>query len=89
MPQIELRVTHVGGPTVLIEIGGWRLLTDPTFDPAGGSYRFGWGTGSRKLTAPALTAATSGRSTRSCSATTTTTTTSTPPAARCCRRRAP
>ena len=57
IPQIELRVTHVGGPTVLIEIGGWRLLTDPTLDPAGGSYRFGWGTGSRKLTAPALEAA--------------------------------
>jgi L-ascorbate metabolism protein UlaG (beta-lactamase superfamily) len=38
---------------VLIEVGRWRLLTDPTFDPAGGSYRFGWGTGSRKLTGPA------------------------------------
>jgi hypothetical protein len=25
-----VRATHVGGPTVLIEIGGWRLLTpDP------------------------------------------------------------
>jgi L-ascorbate metabolism protein UlaG (beta-lactamase superfamily) len=44
----------VGGPTVLIELGGWRLLTDPTFDPAGGSYRFGWGTGSRKVAGPAL-----------------------------------
>jgi L-ascorbate metabolism protein UlaG (beta-lactamase superfamily) len=47
-------LTHVGGPTVLIELGGWRLLTDPTFDPAGGSYRFGWGTGSQKLAGPAL-----------------------------------
>lgn len=47
-------MTHVGGPTVLIELGGWRLLTDPTFDPAGGSYRFGWGTGSKKLAGPAL-----------------------------------
>jgi hypothetical protein len=26
------------------------VLTDPTFDPPGQSYRFGWGTGSRKLT---------------------------------------
>ena len=25
-------ITHIGGPTTLIEIGGWRLLTDPTFD---------------------------------------------------------
>lgn len=49
-----VRLTHVGGPTVLIEFAGWRLLTDPTFDPAGGSYRFGWGTGSRKLAGPAL-----------------------------------
>ena len=53
---MELRLTHVGGPTVLIEVGGWRLLTDPTFDPPGGKYRFGWGTGSRKLTGPAIPA---------------------------------
>jgi L-ascorbate metabolism protein UlaG (beta-lactamase superfamily) len=53
---MEVRVTHIGGPTVLIEVGGWRLLTDPTFDPPGQSYRFGWGTGSRKLTGPAIAA---------------------------------
>jgi L-ascorbate metabolism protein UlaG (beta-lactamase superfamily) len=52
----RVRLTHIGGPTVLIEVGGWRLLTDPTFDPAGGSYRFGWGTGSRKLAGPAIPA---------------------------------
>jgi L-ascorbate metabolism protein UlaG (beta-lactamase superfamily) len=52
-----VRVTHIGGPTVLIEIAGWRLLTDPTFDPAGGKYRFGWGTGSQKLAGPAIAAA--------------------------------
>jgi L-ascorbate metabolism protein UlaG (beta-lactamase superfamily) len=51
---VGARLTHVGGPTVLIELGGWRLLTDPTFDPAGGNYNFGLGTGSRKLTGPAL-----------------------------------
>jgi L-ascorbate metabolism protein UlaG (beta-lactamase superfamily) len=53
---MELRLTHIGGPTVLIEVGGWRLLTDPTFDPPGQSYRFGWGTGSRKLAGPAIAA---------------------------------
>ena len=53
---MDVRITHVGGPTVLIEVGGWRLLTDPTFDPAGGRYRFGWGTGSEKLTEPAVAA---------------------------------
>jgi len=49
-------ITHIGGPTTLIEVGGWRLLTDPTFDPAGGKYRFGWGTGSEKLAGPSVAA---------------------------------
>jgi L-ascorbate metabolism protein UlaG (beta-lactamase superfamily) len=53
----DVRITHIGGPTVLIEVGGWRLLTDPTFDPPGGTYRFGWGTGSRKTAGPAIAAA--------------------------------
>jgi L-ascorbate metabolism protein UlaG (beta-lactamase superfamily) len=50
----DVRLTHIGGPTALIEVGGWRLLTDPTFDPPGRSYRFGWGTGSRKLAGPSV-----------------------------------
>jgi L-ascorbate metabolism protein UlaG (beta-lactamase superfamily) len=49
-----VRVTHIGGPTTLIEVGGWRLLTDPTFDPPGRKYNFGWGTGSSKLAGPAI-----------------------------------
>jgi L-ascorbate metabolism protein UlaG (beta-lactamase superfamily) len=53
----EVKVTHIGGPTLLIEFDGWRLLTDPTFDPPGKTYRFGWGTSSRKLTGPAIAAA--------------------------------
>jgi L-ascorbate metabolism protein UlaG (beta-lactamase superfamily) len=52
-----VRITHIGGPTALIEVGGWRLLTDPTFDAPGRSYRFGWGTGSRKTAGPAIPAA--------------------------------
>lgn len=51
-----MKLTHIGGPTLLIETGGWRLLTDPTFDDAGKTYKFGWGTSSVKLTPPALTA---------------------------------
>jgi L-ascorbate metabolism protein UlaG (beta-lactamase superfamily) len=51
---VEATLTHIGGPTLLIEVGGWRLLTDPTFDPAGGDYDFGVGTGSTKLADPAL-----------------------------------
>lgn len=53
----EVRITHIGGPTTLIEAGGWRLLTDPTFDPPGNRYAFGWGTSSRKTSGPALTTA--------------------------------
>lgn len=34
----SLRITLIGGPTALIEIDGFRLLTDPTFD-APGSYQ--------------------------------------------------
>ena len=26
----DVRLTHIGGPTLLIEVGGWRILTDPT-----------------------------------------------------------
>jgi L-ascorbate metabolism protein UlaG (beta-lactamase superfamily) len=52
-----VRLTHVGGPTVLIEVAGWRLLTDPTFDPPGRRWSFGWGSSSRKLTGPAVAAA--------------------------------
>jgi L-ascorbate metabolism protein UlaG (beta-lactamase superfamily) len=51
-----LRLTHIGGPTVLIEAAGWRLLTDPTFDPPGQRYKFGLGISSRKLVGPAVPA---------------------------------
>jgi L-ascorbate metabolism protein UlaG (beta-lactamase superfamily) len=49
-----VRLTHIGGPTLLVEVAGWRLLTDPTFDQPGRRYDFGWGTGSRKLVGPAV-----------------------------------
>jgi L-ascorbate metabolism protein UlaG (beta-lactamase superfamily) len=52
-----VRVTHIGGPTTLLEVEGWRLLTDPTFDPPGGTYGFGWGSKSRKVRGPAVAAA--------------------------------
>lgn len=34
-------LTLIGGPTVLLEAAGLRLLTDPTFDPAGTRYAQG------------------------------------------------
>jgi L-ascorbate metabolism protein UlaG (beta-lactamase superfamily) len=51
-----VRITHIGGPTALIEVGGWRILTDPTFDAPGQKYNFGWGTSSVKLAGPAIPA---------------------------------
>lgn len=53
----DTKITHIGGPTTLIEVGGWRILTDPTFDPPGRRYFFGWGTTSRKLIGPSIAAA--------------------------------
>jgi L-ascorbate metabolism protein UlaG (beta-lactamase superfamily) len=50
----DVRFTHIGGPTTLIEVAGWRILTDPTFDPPGKRYNFGWGTASTKVTGPAI-----------------------------------
>ena len=32
---MTLTITLIGGPTALIEIDGFRLLTDPTFDQPG------------------------------------------------------
>jgi L-ascorbate metabolism protein UlaG (beta-lactamase superfamily) len=34
-----MQLTYIGGPSALLELGGLRILTDPTFDPAGGEYR--------------------------------------------------
>jgi L-ascorbate metabolism protein UlaG (beta-lactamase superfamily) len=51
-----MRVTRIGGPTALVEWDGWRLLTDPTFDPPGRVYSFALGATSRKTTGPAVAA---------------------------------
>ncbi len=39
MNGADLTMTYIGGPTALVEWAGLRLLTDPTFDPAGTDYR--------------------------------------------------
>jgi L-ascorbate metabolism protein UlaG (beta-lactamase superfamily) len=54
----SFRITLIGGPTALIEIDGFRLLTDPTFD-APGSYQLPHVT-LEKLTGPAVSADTIG-----------------------------
>ena len=51
----ELKMTYIGGPTALFEIGGLRLLTDPTFDATGSEYPTSLYT-LKKLMRPALDA---------------------------------
>jgi L-ascorbate metabolism protein UlaG (beta-lactamase superfamily) len=51
---MNFKITHISTATILLEIGSLRILTDPVFDPAGGRYYFGWGTGSTKLTSPLI-----------------------------------
>jgi L-ascorbate metabolism protein UlaG (beta-lactamase superfamily) len=51
-PTLQL----IGGPTALIEYGGLRLLTDPTFDPPGDHPRPGTPLVLHKLTGPAIAA---------------------------------
>ena len=41
MKQERLQAAYIGGPTALFEWHGFRLLTDPTFDPPGGKYQSG------------------------------------------------
>ena len=55
MNALQLKVTYIGGPTALLELGGLRLLTDPTFDPAGSDYPSP-ATVLRKTQGPALAA---------------------------------
>src|ERR1700746_482430 len=51
---MTLSITLIGGPTALIEIDGFRLLTDPTFD-APGAYQLPH-VKLEKLATPALSA---------------------------------
>lgn len=51
-----MKITRIGGPTLLVELADWRILIDPTFDPPGNRYRFGLGTSSVKTRGPAVDA---------------------------------
>ena len=53
MTSLSARLIYIGGPTVLLEWEGLRLLTDPTFDPAGTGYTLPTYT-LRKLLDPAV-----------------------------------
>jgi L-ascorbate metabolism protein UlaG (beta-lactamase superfamily) len=55
-----MKVTFVGGPTAVLEVAGLRLLTDPTFSPAG-VYESAPGRPLTKTEGPALDANAVGR----------------------------
>src|SRR6266508_4827876 len=59
MSDVHMTFTYIGGPTALLELGGLRLLTDPTFDPAGEEYPTGAYT-LRKTAGPAISPETLG-----------------------------
>ena len=81
MNNATVKLTLIGGPTILIETGRLRLLTDPTFDPPG-SYQSGSVT-LQKTAGPALSVAELGRIDAVLLAMTNTLTISTLPGARC------
>jgi L-ascorbate metabolism protein UlaG (beta-lactamase superfamily) len=49
---MQVRVTHFGTATLLLEIGSLRLLTDPVFDPPGTRYSVLGIAGYRRVTDP-------------------------------------
>src|SRR5689334_9587362 len=55
----EIRITYIGGPTALFEVGGLRFVTDPTFDHKNTDYTTAVYT-LQKLAGPLLTPETIG-----------------------------
>jgi L-ascorbate metabolism protein UlaG (beta-lactamase superfamily) len=51
----EVNVTYLGGPTVILEIGGLRLITDPTLDAAGEMFMINDKPAYWKTEGPAIT----------------------------------
>ncbi len=47
---------HLGGPSVVLDYAGLRIVSDPTFDPAGSTYKVSGLLPVTKTTDPALTA---------------------------------
>jgi L-ascorbate metabolism protein UlaG (beta-lactamase superfamily) len=60
MRTLDARLTHIGAATLLLELGGLRILTDPVLDRAGAHYRLSNpplpGFSSEKTAGPAVAA---------------------------------
>ena len=44
---MKVNITHIDTACILLEINGYRILTDPTLDSAGKLYHHGFGSISR------------------------------------------
>ncbi|UYQ91743.1 MBL fold metallo-hydrolase [Chitinophaga horti] len=53
---MHIHITHIDTACILLEIGSFRILTDPTLDKSGQLYHHGFGALSRKTDDPALPA---------------------------------
>lgn len=51
---MDIKITHIDTACLLLEINGYKILTDPTLDNAGKLYYHGFGAFSRKTENPAL-----------------------------------
>ena len=51
---MEVKITHIDTACVLLEINGFKILTDPTLDNAGKLYHHGYFAFSKKTEKPAL-----------------------------------
>jgi L-ascorbate metabolism protein UlaG (beta-lactamase superfamily) len=54
MMKTAINVIYLGGPTVILEVGGLRVMTDPTLDPSGSQFPVGLDVFIEKLSEPAI-----------------------------------
>lgn len=54
MKNDDFSVTYIGGPTVIFEVGGLRLMTDPTLDEAGSFIKLNERMTEKKIKGPAI-----------------------------------
>jgi L-ascorbate metabolism protein UlaG (beta-lactamase superfamily) len=52
--KMKINITHIDTACILLDINGYKILTDPTLDNAGGVYHHGFGSISRKTGTPSL-----------------------------------
>ncbi len=52
---MQISITHIDTACIILDINGFRIMTDPVLDKAGKLSHFGYGAFSRKSSNPALT----------------------------------